>query len=237
MRQLLAVACLAGASATPLVAQVNIGVVQVDASEIGANYITADVFVDVAEESDWWTVGGISGAPVTAGLEHHVIFDPNDGSTITAPGRHPAEREYACFVSLPREQFSNKRFGPSGAAAIAGGYLPLSDTPTYTAQALNIAFLQFPPSMDGSDVPDFGYIARVTLLNSPEVSGVPSENIVVSSTPTGGRLLAEYHVASATREHPAPLSTFTFGFYAVPEPSALALFACAAGALSRRRNN
>lgn len=222
-------AWLACLFAGPALAQVEIGVVQVDAGSLGADYVTADVFIDVADESDWWTVGGISGAPLAPGLAQHVIFDPNDGSTITAPGRHPPEREFATSVSLPRGQFSNQRFGQNGAAAIAGAYLPSSDTASYGAHDLNIAFLQFPPSVDGSDVPDFGFIARVTLVNSPDDSGVASENIVVSATPTGGRLLADYRVASATREHPAPLSEFSFGFYAVPEPGTLVLLALAAG--------
>jgi len=217
----------------PALAQVELGVTQVDASALGADYVTADVFIDVPDEADWWTVGGISGAPVASGVEQHVVFDPNDGTTITAPGRESPEREFASFVSVPREQFSNKRFGPNGAAAIAGGYLAPSDTASYDFHSLNIAFLQFPPSPDGADVPDFGFIARVTLRNFPAQSGFATEDIFVAASPAPGILLAEYQVASATRDHPAPLSEFTFGFYAIPEPASLALLILAAGAAPR----
>jgi len=218
-------------ASAPAMAQVQLGVTQVDASPLGADYVTADVFIDVPDEADWWTVGGLAGGPVAGGLEHYLYFDPKTTELVkTAPGNNTPQAEFATFVSLPREQFSNKRFGNNGAASIAGGYLPPAPFDTFTLQQLNIAFLQFPPSPDGADVPDFGYIARVTLRNFPAQSGFSTEDIFIAPSPAPGILLAEYQVASATRDHPAPLSEFTFGFYAIPEPASLALLILAAGA-------
>lgn len=221
---------LALALAAPALAQIEVGVVQVDASPLGEDYVTADVFIDVADESDCWTVSGIAGRPLAPGLTHWVYHDPNTEIYITSPGRGTPQREFATFVSLPRAQFSNQRFGPNGGASIPGAYDPPSPFPTFGLNEINVAFLDFPPPTDGANVPDFGFIARVTLENSPGLSGVATEDIVVSAAPTAGRLQAEYRVASATREHPTPLSEFTFGFYAVLEPSSLTLllFACAA---------
>lgn len=216
--------CLVVVTSCPALAQVEVGAVQVDASALGRDYVTADVFVSVPDPSDWWIVGGIAGGPLVGGLEHHLYFDPDSTELLlTAPGNDTPQAEFATFVSLPRDQFANARFRNNGAATIVGGYLPPTPQPSLGLTELNIAFIEFPVSPDGTNVPDFGYIARVTLLNDPAVSGFATDDIIVAAAPGPGILLAQYEVASATHEHPAPLSEFTFGFYGVPEPSTLSL--------------
>jgi hypothetical protein len=217
----------------PTLAQVELGVVQVDASPLGPNYVTADVFISVPDPADWWTVGGIAGGPLANGLAHWIYNEPNTQAFITAPGNDTPQAEFATFVSLPRDQFSNKRFGPNGAASVVGGYSPPAPSAAFGGDFINIAFIEFPPATDGVRVPDFGFIARVTLENSPAISGFGTDDIFVAESPAAGILLAEYQVASATRLHPAPLSEFTFGFYAIPEPASLVLLLTAG--IARRR--
>lgn len=227
--------CLTGMSVVPTLAQVELGVAQVDASSLGADYATADVFVSVLDSADWWTAGGITGGIVAAGLEHHLYFDPESTELLkTAPGNDTPQAEFATFVSLPRGQTSNARFRGGGAASIVGGYSPPDPIETLTLNEINLAFIEFPPSTDGASVPDFGFIARVTLHNMPALSGVATDDIVVSTSHLPGTLLAEYEVASATRNHPTPLTTLTFGFYAVPEPATMMMLALATS-LSRYR--
>jgi len=216
--------CLVVITSCSALAQVEIGVVEVEANSLGRDYITADVFISVPEPSDWWIVGGISGGPLVTGVEHHLYFDPDSTELLmTAPGNDTPQAEFATFVSLPRDQFANARFRINGAATIVGGYLPPAPQPSLGLTELNIAFIEFPVSPDGTNVPDFGYIARVTLRNDPAVSGFATEDIIVAAAPGAGTLLAQYQVASATHDHPAPLSEFTFGFFGVPEPSTLSL--------------
>lgn len=214
--------------------QVELGVVQVDASPLGADYVTADVFINVPDVDDYWTVGGIAGGPTSAGLQHHIHFDPNTEPYMTAPGNSTPQAEFATFVSLPRGQFSNARFR-GGRASIPGAYNPPLPDAVFSLSEINLAFLEFPPPANGDNVPDFGFIARVTLHNTPALSGFATNDIVVSSTPLPGTLLAEYEVASATRNHPSPLSTLTFGFYAIPEPATVVMLILVAGLSTRRR--
>jgi len=216
---------------------VSLSAVAVDAgaNPLGANFHTADVLIDVAPASDWWTVGGLSGGPVDASTAQYFISDPNDASVpiMTAPGTASASTTHTTFVSLPRDAAAAKRFGANGAADIAGGYLPPSPTATLDASGANIAYLQFPPSADGLDVPDTGAIARVTIEDL-----VGGREIVISSSgaPAGFPvLLAEYNLASGTKEDPAPLATLVFGFYTVPEPASLALLALGGLMAIRRR--
>ena len=218
--------CWLALLAAPAAGQgLELGVTQVDASPLGPDYVTADVYINVLDPADWWTFGGIEGEVVAPGLQHHRLLDPNTGYPIlTAPGNDTPQQEFATFVSLPRDQFSNQRFRNNGGAAIATcGFVdprcPLEPN------LVEIAFLQFPPSQDGSGVPDTGFITRVTLQNDPLVSGYSTEGIVVAPSPAPGILLAQYTAASWTKNVPAPLAELDFGFYWIPEPASAALLA------------
>jgi len=189
-------ACVCAAVAVPAIGQVELSVHQTDASSLGPDFIVADVFVRDVDPADWMTVGGLAGGPVRPGIVHYLpamcvtmpcptYFDPATGC-----GRHCLN-----FVS------------------IAGGFDPLAPAPEWTPERVNIAWLQFPPSTDGHDVPDEGCIARVVLQNDPVGSGFSSEHIYVAPTPAPGVLLAEYHVAAGTKNFPSPLAELRFGFY------------------------
>jgi len=215
-----------GLLAAPAAGQVvELGVTQVDASPLGSNYVTADVYINVLDEADWWTIGGILGDMLVPGLAHYILRDPNDRVVMTAPGNQTPQQEFATFVGLPREQFSPKRFGPNGAAGISRSrwYEPVLEP-----EHVDLVFLQFPPSADGGDVPDTGFIVRVTLENGPLVSGYSTDGIVVAASPAPGVLLASYSVGSATKLVPSPLGELEFGFYWIPEPASAALLALGA---------
>jgi len=225
--------CWLALLAAPAAGQgVELGVTQVDASPLGPNYVTADVYVNVLDAADWWAAAGILGDVLVPGVQHYRFIDPNSGDPIfSAPGRDTPEQEFATFASLPRPQFSNERFGEDGRAAIWRSQFP--PPPTLELHHVEFAFLQFPGSFDGIGVPDMGFIMRVTLANDPAVSGYSTEGIVVAESPAPGTLLAEYSVGAVTRLSSAPPGTIDFGFYWIPEPASAALLAF--GALLMRR--
>jgi len=240
LRKVIALVFCAAAGA--LAAQGSIAFAVADVPDTGANLATADVQVSVTPASQWWTVGGISNiasglAPLAPGVTLHVQYDPDDPTTpvMTAPGGAGEPGNPATFVSLPRDQFSAKRFGSNGAATIAGGYDPPLPDAALNDTQINIAFLQFPPSIDGSDVPDIGYIARVTIDTSASVLA----GVEVYTSTTGPRapddvLLGEFRILAGERNGPPPLPTITFGFYAVPEPESVTLLALGALSACRR---
>ena len=204
------------------IAPPSLAVVEVEGT--GANLATADVAI-TSDPLDWWTVGGITSqaaglAPLAAGVDIFFQVDPNTGGAVfsnVGGGGNPGNA--ATFVSLPRGQFATKRFGADGKAEVAGAYDPTGPTATLDAAGVNIGFLQFPPSVDGSDVPDTGYIVRVTL----DLSGTPfagQEVVVSTSGPPGGFpfTLGEFKAGSATREFTSPLTELTFGFYTTDPP-------------------
>jgi len=168
--------------ATPLFAQVELGVVQTDAAPIGVDFVIADVFVNV-DPADSWSAGGLAGSVLATGLQHY----PSE----------PAVVDLGICFSPPREQFSPERCSGSAVGDV------------WNAVELNLAWLQFPPT---NDEPDFGFVARVTLQNFPDVSGISTDDIVVAPSPAQGVLLAEYTVAAVTTNVPSP-TEFTFGFY------------------------
>jgi len=231
--------CWLALLAAPAAGQgVELGVTQVDASPLGPDYVTADVYINVLDEPDWWTVGGIVGDVLMPGLQHHRLLDPNTGDPVfSAPGRDTPQQEFATFVSLPREQFSDQRFGENGRAAIPTFSGVPGPPPTLDPTRIFLAFFQFPPSTNGNNVPDTGFIIRVTLENDPAISGYSTEGIVVATSPAPGVPLAEYTAASATKNVPTPLAEMDFGFYWIPEPSSFALLAASVfvcGAFGRR---
>gem|GEM_PF-3466018 len=184
----------------------------------GTGLTTADVMI-TTDARDWWTSGGVTNVqsdtvPVAGGVSILFQTDPNSGlpvmTNVGSPG-NPGNP--VTFVSLPRDQFMNARFRAGGAASVVGAFDPTGTTPILDASNANIAFLQFPPSSDGTDVPEVGFIARVTLdLNG---SGFAGQQVVLSETgpPAGFPVtLGEFRVASATREFTA-LTQFSFGFY------------------------
>jgi len=236
LRKLIATSVVTAFAATAFGQGVTLGISQVDASALGANYWTADVSSTDIDGADWWTVGGIAGGPTVAGVTNYYLADPNDPSAqiLVAPGNATPQAEFATFVSLPRDQFSAKRFGANGTASIAGGYDPPQPAPSSLPDFVNIAFLQFPPSPDGADVPDSGYVARVTInTDGSAFAGFP---VTVSTTDVpGATLIAEFTAASASKNVPSPLAELTFGFYAVPEPASLALLALGGLMAIRRR--
>jgi len=190
----------------------------------GVDLATADVRVQV-EAADWWIVGGITSeapelAPLAAGVEILFQTDPNTGDALlTNVGGGADPGNPATFVSLPREQFSVKRFGANGAAEVAGAYDPTGASGILNASAVNIGFLQFPPSPDGLDVPDDGYIARVTLDLAGSAYAGQTVQVSTGGAPAGlPVLLGEFKAASATHDVTAPLQEIVFGFY-TSEPS------------------
>jgi len=191
---------------------------------VGPDVAMADVRI-VSDPVDWWTVGGVTNqadglAPLAAGIALAFQADPNSGEALfTAVGGGGDPGNPVTFVSLPRDQFSSKRFSADGAATIAGAYEPTGPDAALDAGAVNVGFLQFPPSADGSDVPDDGYFIRVTLdLSGGVFSGQPVA--VSDSGPPAGFpfALGEFKVAAATRDHVAPLTELTFGFYTTEPP-------------------
>jgi hypothetical protein len=212
---------------------VELGVTQVDASPLGPDFVTADVYIHVPDAADWWTVGGIQGEVLAPGLQHHRLLEPNGAPVFTAPGRETPQQEFATFVSLPREQFSDKRFGPNGEARIAAGFQG-SPPPMLGMSEINVAFFQSPPSTTGNNVPDTGFIIRVTLENDPTISGLSTAGIRIAASPAPGLLLAQYTAASATHDVPSPLAELEFGFYWVPEPATFALLGTGALLVRRR---
>lgn len=225
--------------AAAAVANADVSLSVSELSGLPAGLVGADVLVTVAPTADWWTVGGIAGSTNVAGASHVYALDPNTSAPIlTAPGGSGTPGPAVSFVNLPRDQFSTKRFGANGAANIAGAYLPPAPAPIGTDSEFNVAFLQFPPSTTGADVPDVGAIARVVLdISGVDLGGPISDVYVGSQQNPNDVLLASYNVASATKNTPSPLSTLDFGFYAVviPEPASLALIALGGLMALRRR--
>ena len=191
----------------------------------GANLATADVHVST-HPTDWWTTGGVTNqaaglAPLAAGVEIFFQSDPNTGDAVmtnVGGGGNPGNA--ATFVSLPRDQFANQRFGANGAASVVGAYDPTGPAATLNAATVNIGFIQFPPSTDGSDVPEQGFVTRVTIdLSNSIYASQPVELSSDGTEPDGFPvLLGEFRIAAASREFTSPLTELTFGFYTI-EPS------------------
>lgn len=189
----------------------------------GAGLVTADVRV-LVDTPDWWTLGGITNqavglAGVASGVDIHFDMDPNGMPLFTNVGGGGNPGNAATFVSLPKGQFANARFGAAGAANLAGAYIPTGATPILTNTAINAAYLQFPPSTDGVGVDDAGYVTRVTL----DLTGTPwaGQDVVVSTTgaPVGHPdVLGEFLAGAGTRDFPTPLVEITFGFYSTTPP-------------------
>jgi len=204
-------------TAIPASAQMTLHLVDVDAreldTEIGGVHWCTDVLIDVQEE-DWWTVGAVFGGPVADNVYFYRILDPNTHYPIlTAPGNETAAQRFATFVNLPREQFSGKRFGPHGAASIAGGYL--GPVPSLRPEFADIAFLQFPPSPDGADVPDRGAIVRLT-FDVTESAYADSFAYASYAGPMydDDTLLTEVMIAAGTKMVPSPLVEIFVRHYA-----------------------
>lgn len=223
-------AVLAGAA----VANAAITLSSSSLGNLGGDLWGADVLISVSPTADDWTVGGIAGGPTAAGVVHNYLADPNTGAAImTAVGGAGTPGNPVTFVNTPQGQFSAKRFGAAGAASFAGSYSPASPTPVLNASEVNIAWLEFPPVATSLDS---GAIARVVIdLAGSAYAG--RSDIYVASTPNNPSdiLLATYEVASGTVQNPAPLTTITFGFWTVPEPSSLALLVLGGLAAWRRR--
>jgi len=185
----------------------------------GANLATADVSV-ITDPDDWWTIGGVSSeaaglGAIAPGIEILFQPDPNTGARMTNVGGGGNPGNPVTFVSLPRDQFVNQRFGANGAAVIVGAYEPTGSTGVLDGSAVNIGFIQFPPSVDGTDVPNLGYVTRVTLdLSNSAYAGADVE-VSTTGAPAGHpNLIGEFQVAMASKEYSSPLTVLTFGFYA-----------------------
>lgn len=195
----------------------------VEVANPGVGLVTADVQV-LVDAPDWWTVGGITNqapglAALASGVEIRFDLDPNGLPEFTNVGGGGNPGNPASFVSLPKGQFANARFGAAGAASLAGAYIPTGASAILTTSAINIAYLQFPPSSDGVGVDDAGYVTRVTI----DLAGTPwaSQDVVISTTGAPGThpdVLGEFLAGAATSEFGSPLAELSFGFYATTPP-------------------
>ena len=176
----------------------------------GVSAWTMDALIDVAEPDDW-TVAGVCGGPLVPGIEVYYVLDPNTGDpVVTAPGDETDFQRFATFISLPREQFSRKRFGPSGVPS-GPTFACHSPSPITEPGLLDLGWYEYPPT----NPPDEGAILRITLVaNGPDYQGATYFSDDGPTYPSDP-LLAEFWVAAATDDVPSPLVERAIQFFGV----------------------
>ncbi|MBI5864965.1 MAG: PEP-CTERM sorting domain-containing protein [Planctomycetes bacterium] len=246
LKRFLATAFAVAASSVAM-AQGTIAVDLLDAGEttgtIPANFVIADVFVDIAT-TDVWTAGGVRALTLNGATLNYFDEDPN------TPGVQPGlfnggtANKFYTSLSKPRARDGAARF-TNAAAAAAGAYNPTGPNAIKLPGELNVAYFASPPESSTSPSAD-GYVARLS-VNIAGVS-VPAGATwgagVLGTEPAGSTfVLRSEPPVGGTQTPGTVLATFdvpqiagvSWGIWFVPEPTSLVLLALGGLAAFRRR--